>query len=68
MLRKLKGGRASKVTPTELESVERELAELEHIRWCRFHYLNHWKYGKTKNKKKHIIVWWTLSILAKKIK
>lgn len=23
-----------------------ELAELEHIRWCRFHYLNHWKFGK----------------------
>ena len=21
------------------------LAELEHIRWCRFHYLNHWKLG-----------------------
>ncbi len=20
-------------------------AELEHIRWCRFHYLNYWKYG-----------------------
>ncbi len=22
------------------------LAELEHIRWCRFHYLNYWKYGE----------------------
>lgn len=21
-------------------------AELEHIRWCRFHYLNYWKYGE----------------------
>lgn len=21
------------------------LAELEHIRWCRYHYLNNWKYG-----------------------
>lgn len=27
------------------------LAELEHIRWCRFHYLNHWKYGVPKNGK-----------------
>ncbi len=29
------------------------LAELEHIRWCRFHFLNYWKYGildKGKNK------------------
>lgn len=24
---------------------EDELAELEHIRWCRFHYLNYWKNG-----------------------
>lgn len=24
---------------------EQELAELEHIRWCRYHLLNHWKYG-----------------------
>ncbi len=22
-----------------------ELAELEHIRWCRYHFLNHWKYA-----------------------
>lgn len=22
------------------------LSELEHIRWCRFHYLNNWKYGE----------------------
>lgn len=22
------------------------LAELEHIRWCRYHYLNNWKYGE----------------------
>ena len=22
-----------------------ELAELEHIRWCRFHFLNYWTYG-----------------------
>ncbi len=26
------------------------IAELEHIRWCRLHYLNNWKYDKTKNK------------------
>ena len=25
------------------------LAELEHIRWCRYHYLNNWKYGQTPN-------------------
>lgn len=25
------------------------LAELEHIRWCRYHYLNNWKYGQPKN-------------------
>lgn len=23
-----------------------KLAELEHIRWCRYHYLHNWKYGK----------------------
>lgn len=28
---------------------DEELAELEHIRWCRFHYLNYWKYGELKN-------------------
>ena len=32
------------------------LAELEHMRWCRFHYLNNWRHGpkvdgKAKNKK-----------------
>lgn len=31
---------------------EEELAELEHIRWCRFHYLNHWKYGECKDANK----------------
>lgn len=32
------------------ESVpEEELAELEHIRWCRFYYLNYWKQGDPKN-------------------
>lgn len=28
-----------------LAMTERELAELEHIRWCRYHFLNHWDYG-----------------------
>lgn len=28
-----------------------ELAELEHIRWCRFSFLNHWKYGVPGNGK-----------------
>lgn len=23
--------------------------ELEHIRWCRFHYINYWKYSKNRN-------------------
>lgn len=27
------------------------LAELEHIRWCRFHFLNYWKYGILDNSK-----------------
>lgn len=31
-----------------------ELAELEHIRWCRFHYLNHWKYGEQRNDEQKI--------------
>ena len=42
---------------TDIES----LAELEHIRWCRFHYINYWKYGipdngerKDENKRIHI--------------
>lgn len=30
---------------------EDELAELEHIRWCRFHYLNYWKKGIPSNGK-----------------
>ena len=25
------------------------LAELEHIRWCRFHYINYWKFGIPEN-------------------
>jgi len=29
-----------------------ELSELEHIRWCRYHFMNHWKFGKTANGKK----------------
>lgn len=27
------------------------LAELEHIRWCRYHYLNNWRYGVPDNGK-----------------
>lgn len=34
------------------------MSELEHIRWCRYHYLNNWKHGKpekgTKDKAKRI--------------
>lgn len=33
-----------------VETMER-LAELEHIRWCRYHYLNNWSYGKPENGK-----------------
>lgn len=33
---------------------EKELAELEHIRWCRFHYLNHWQYGEIRNEQLRI--------------
>lgn len=25
------------------------LAELEHIRWCRYHFLNNWRYGQPEN-------------------
>lgn len=28
------------------------LSELEHIRWCRYHYLNNWKYGILENGKR----------------
>ena len=27
------------------------LSELEHIRWCRYHYLNNWKFGIPENGK-----------------
>lgn len=30
---------------------EEMLSELEHIRWCRYHYLNNWKYGIPENGK-----------------
>ena len=38
---------------------EDEMANLEHIRWCRFHFLNYYKYGipdnnKSKDDKKKI--------------
>lgn len=31
-----------------------KLAELEHIRWCRYHYINNWKYGKVTDSSKRI--------------
>ena len=36
-----------KLSPKSLEL----LAELEHIRWCRYHYLNNWRYGVPDNGK-----------------
>lgn len=44
-----------KIPPAYME----KLAELEHIRWCRYHYLNNWHYGipengKTKDLEKRI--------------
>lgn len=36
--------------PLESRHLER-LAELEHIRWCRYHYLNNWSYGMPDNGK-----------------
>lgn len=32
------------------------LAELEHIRWCRYHYLNNWSYGIPENGKNKDVV------------
>lgn len=28
------------------------IAELEHIRWCRYHYIHNWKYGEERNTEK----------------
>ena len=33
------------------EITEDCLGRMEHIRWCRFHYLNHWNYGVPENGK-----------------
>lgn len=33
------------------------LAELEHIRWCRFHYLNYWTYGEPMDGRDKDPVW-----------
>lgn len=35
------------ISPRQLEL----LSELEHIRWCRYHWLNHWQYGIPANGK-----------------
>lgn len=57
--RKLSGFlRASNISSADFMEILRELpdtvqmeeaAELEHICWCRFHYLNYWKYGISDN-------------------
>ena len=33
---------------------EEELAELEHIRWCRFHYLQYWKYAAQRDNSRRL--------------
>ena len=38
---------AGALSQAELE----RLAELEHIRWCRYHLLNNWQYGTPDNGK-----------------
>lgn len=38
---------ADAISPESMEV----LAELEHIRWCRYHYLNNWRYGQPENEK-----------------
>ena len=30
------------------------LAELEHIRWCRYHYIHNWKYGPVTDSAKRV--------------
>lgn len=30
------------------------IAELEHIRWCRYHYIHNWKYGTDTDSSRHI--------------
>lgn len=30
------------------------ITELEHIRWCRYHYINNWKYGEVRNDSERI--------------
>lgn len=39
--------RAEELSAEDLEL----LAELEHIRWCRYHYLNNWRFGRPENGK-----------------
>ena len=42
----------SMLFPDRLAEPDDELAELEHIRWCRFHYLYHWRTGAGADGKK----------------
>ncbi|MBQ1948042.1 MAG: hypothetical protein II359_05480 [Clostridia bacterium] len=37
---------------TGKSEADEALSEMEHIRWCRYHFINHWKYGETANGKK----------------
>ncbi len=40
------------MTETKKTKADETLCEMEHIRWCRYHYLNHWHYGETADGKK----------------
>ncbi len=46
-LKMLEADGSSTVFSSLSDSEKDLLCELEHIRWCRFHYLNNWKYGIT---------------------
>lgn len=39
---------------TNKKKVDYTLGELEHIRWCRYHYINHWRFGETQNGRKDV--------------
>lgn len=41
------------INPLQLSEKESDMLScMEHIRWARYHYVNHWKYGEPKDKQK----------------